>query len=105
MHVIDRLAAVVAGVDHGAVSAGQAFGAGDFCRGPVEMSEKLVVLFLRVGNGGNVPARHYQYVHRRLRLDVHEGIALIILINRLRRDASINNLAEEAAHSCSESTG
>lgn len=98
MNVIDGLAAVVAGVDDGAVSAGQALGTSDFSRGPVQVAEKLVVLLLHLRNGGDVPARDDENVHGRLRFDVSERIAVVILINRFGWNASIDDLAEEAAH-------
>lgn len=103
--MIDSLAAIVASVDHGAISAGQAFGAGDLSRSPVQVAEKLFVLLLRMGNGRNMLARHHENVHRRLRLDIREGVAVVILINRFRWNAPIDDLAEKAAHGCWKSTG
>ena len=98
--VIDGLAAVVACVDNGAISIRQAFGACDLRSGPVQMSEELVVLFLGMRDGRNVPPRDDEHVYRRLRLQVHESIALVVLIDSFRWNTSIDDLAKKAAHSC-----
>src|ERR1700721_2294798 len=43
-------------------------------------------------------ARHNENMHRRLRVNVRKGIALLILVHSRARNASIHNLAKEAAH-------
>lgn len=96
--MIDGLAAILPGVDDRAVALGQPFGARNLCRSPVQMSEETVVLFLGVGDGGNVLAGHDENVHRCLRLDIRKSVALVVLVDRLGRNGSIDDLAENAAH-------
>jgi hypothetical protein len=96
--MIDGLAAILASVDDGAIPAGEPLAARDFGSGPVQVPEELIVLFVSVCNGGDVLAGNDENVHGRLRLEIHEGVALIVLIHRFRRDAPVDDLAEEAAH-------
>lgn len=100
--VVDRLASLIAGVDDRAISGCQAFGASDFSRRPVQVTEEFPVLLLCVRNGRYVPARDDEHVHGRLRFDVCEGITVLILVNRFGGNASVNDLAEKAAHGCFE---
>ena len=44
-------------------------------------------------------------VHRRLWLRISEGIAMIVLIYSLRRDATVDDLAEDAAHGQESTAG
>lgn len=80
--MINGLAAVAAGIDHGAIAAGQALRASYFGGGPLQVSEKLVVLFLGVSDRRDVLAGDDKHMNGSLWLDVGEGVALIILINR-----------------------
>lgn len=99
MDVFDGLAAVVSGVDHGAITLGEALGSGDFSGGPMQMAEKLVMFLFGLGNGGDVLAGNDEDMHRRLRLHIGKGIALIVLVDGSGRDGSIDDLAEDATHS------
>jgi hypothetical protein len=99
MDVIDCLAAVFSCIDHGAIPFRQALGARDFGRGPEQMPDQRSVFSPGIANRCDVLAGKHKNVYGRLRLDVDKRIALIVLEYRFGRDASINDLAEEATHS------
>ena len=62
------------------------------------MAEKRSVTLLGVGDGCDVFSRHNQNVHGRLRIEIREGVAEIILVNCFRRNTPVNYLAEDATH-------
>ncbi len=62
------------------------------------MTEQRVWSFAGLGHRVNVFARDDEDMHRRLRIDVGKGVALVVLVDGGRRNASIDDLAEEAAH-------
>jgi hypothetical protein len=96
--VIDRLAAVLSRVDYGAIPARQPLGARDFGRCPKQVPDQRTVFFPSISNRCDVLTGDHKNMHGRLRLDVDKRIALVVLEYRFGRDASINDLAEEAAH-------
>jgi hypothetical protein len=96
--MVNRLATVIAGVDHGAITLHEAFGSGNLRSGPMEMTEQIAVFLAGVGNGGDVLSRDDKNMHRRLWVDVSKRVALIILVNSFGRNASVDDLAKEAAH-------
>ena len=96
--MIHGLAAILAGIDHHAVAVGEAFVAGDPRRGPQQVAEQRAVPFGAVSQRRDVLARRDQHMHRRLRVKVREGIALLVLVDGGGGDASINDLAKEATH-------
>src|SRR5215469_8872071 len=62
------------------------------------MTEKLLVFLFCLSSRGDVLSRNNEDVHRRNGLDVGERVAQVVLVDRLRRNASIDDLAKEAAH-------
>jgi len=96
--MIDGLAAIVAVVDDYAVAFGQPSGAGDLCRRQEKMTKQIAVGLSAFGERDNMFARSDQDVHRRLRMNVWEGVAQFVLINGGGGNASFNNLAKDAAH-------
>jgi hypothetical protein len=98
VNVVDGLSAIFSGVDHGAIALGQPFGAGDFGGCPMEMADQSVVLLISVGNRRNMLARNNKDVDRGLRIDVGEGVALVVLVDGFGRNTSIDDPAEEATH-------
>jgi hypothetical protein len=96
--MIDRLPAMRSGIDDGSISLGQAFSAGDFRGSPVQMSEHFLVFSLGVRDGSNVLSRDDEDVYWRLRLHVGERVAEIVLVNWFRRDAAVDDLAEDTVH-------
>jgi hypothetical protein len=98
VEVIDGLASIFACVDDYAVALAEGFVARNFCRNPQEMTEERLVAFAGVRERGDVPARHHQQMDRRLRMNVGEGVTLVVLIDSGRGNASVNDLAKEAAH-------
>ena len=99
VEMIHGLAAVLAGVDHHAVALGQALLAGDLGGGPQQVAEQRAVALIGIGQRGDVFARRHQHMHRRLRVNVREGVAELVLVDRRGGDASVNDLAKEATHS------
>ena len=96
--VVDGLATVFAGVDDGAVSLGESFSAGDFRGGPLEVAEQVLVILFCVSDRGDVLPGDNEDMYGRLRLDVGEGVAVLILVDGFGRNASVDDLAEYAAH-------
>ena len=99
VEMIDGLAAVLAGVDHHPIALGEALGAGDLGRGPQQVSEQRAVTLHALGQRGDMFAGRDQHMHRRLRMKVREGVALLVLVDGRGGDASVNDLAKEATHS------
>jgi len=98
MDVVDGLAAVLAGVDHGAIALRQSFGAGNLRGCPMKMADEGVVFLAGMGNRRDVFAWNDKDVYGRLRIDVGEGVALVVLVDGFGRDTSVDDPAEEAAH-------
>ena len=96
--VIDGLAAVMARVDHQAIAFGQAIGAGNLRGGPEQMAKYGAVTFTDLVHRHEMFARRHQHMHRRLRVDIGEGVALLVLVDGCGGDASFDDLAEEATH-------
>ena len=94
MEMIHALAAVLAGIDHHAVAPGEAFVTGDLRRGPQQVAEQRAVLFGAISQRRNVFARRDQHMHRRLRVKVREGVALLVLVDGGGGNASVNDLAK-----------
>lgn len=94
----DRLAAVVSGIDDGSVALAKSLAPRNLCSNPMQMADKRAMSMGQIGNRADVFTRNNQYVQRRLRVDVRKNVALIVLIDSLRRDPSVDNLAKEAAH-------
>jgi hypothetical protein len=98
MEVIHGLSAVVAGVNDDAVALAQAFFAGYLGGDPDEVTEQSGVMSCCLGERGDVFARQDEDVYGRLRVDVREGIGLLIFIDGNGWDASLDDFAEKAAH-------
>jgi len=75
VEMLDGLAAVLAGVDHQAVSLGEAFVARHLSGGPEQVAEQKAVALIGIVQGGDVFARHHQQMHGRLRMKVGKGVA------------------------------
>ena len=102
--MVNCLSTVRPGIDDSAITLTQSLCSCDFSCGPVKMAEQLRVRFLRIGDGRDMLSRHDEYMDRCLRLHIREGIAVIVLIDCFRWNASLDDLAEYAAHD-SESIG
>lgn len=98
MQMIHRLPAVVTGVDDYAVAFAKVFVASDFRCGPEQVAEQGRVMRTGFSKRDDVLARRDQDVYGRLRVDVGEGIALLVLVDGGGRDASLDDFAEEATH-------
>jgi hypothetical protein len=98
VNVVDRLAAICSSVDHGSISLCQAFRAGDFSGSPVKVSEQFFVFSLRVCDGRDMLSRDDKDVDGSLRFHVGKRVAVVVLIDGFRRDAAVDDLAEDTAH-------
>ena len=96
--MVDGLAAVFAGVNHGAVALGQSFLAGDHCHDPEQMAEQRGVLDRCFGERADVLARDNQHMHGGVGMNVGEGDTLLVLEDAGGGDASVDDLAEQAGH-------
>lgn len=88
VEVVHGLAAVGAGVDDDAVALVEAFVAGDSRRGREKMAQQWGVARLGMRGGLDVFAGDDQEVHRRLRVDIGEGVALLVLEDGLGWDGA-----------------
>ena len=98
MEMVHGLAAVGAGVEDYTVSVGEAFGLGDLGCGPEEMAQELFVVGVGFGEGDDVLARGDEDVDWGLRMDVGEGVALVVLVDGGGGNGAVDDLAEEAGH-------
>ena len=98
MEMIDGLSAVGAGVDHQAIALGQTLVAGNLGGGPQQVAEQLAIRLIRFVHRGNVFARCHQHMDRRLGVEVGEGVARLVLVDRRGGNASVNDLTKDATH-------
>jgi hypothetical protein len=98
VQMTDRLPAIDACIHDNAIPRSERLVSRNLGGDAKQMSEHRGIPCARLSQRSNVGARHDEYVHRRLRMDIREGKALFILINSRRGDASIHDFAEEAAH-------
>ena len=96
--MVDGLATVGAGVDDYAIALGQAFDARNFRCHPDEMADQLFVVGVGFGEGNYVLAWGDEDVDGGLRMDVCEGVALVVLVDGGGGDGAVDDLAEEAGH-------
>jgi hypothetical protein len=96
--MIHRLAAVFPRVDHHAKAVGKPLLPREIRSNPKQMPEQSAMFFSGLGQRNHVLPRRNQNMRRRLRIDVFEGVAFVVLINRTGRNAPLNDLAKEAAH-------
>src|ERR1039458_7446812 len=99
VEVVNGLAAVRAGVYDNAVALGKLFDSCNLCRCRQQLTEHQCVTNLGVAERVDVLARHDEHMRWRLGMQVGEGVAELILVNRLGRDGSFNDFAEGATHS------
>jgi len=98
VQMVDRLAAVGAGVDDQAVAVGKVLCAGDFAGGVEELAEALGVVLRGVRVRSDVVFGDDEDVDRRLRIDVGEGEGVLVLVDAGGGDFAGDDFAEEAAH-------
>jgi len=79
--VVDCLAAICPGIDYSAISLREAFCSGNLGGGPLQMAKQFSVMFSGLSDGADVLPRNDKNMHRRLRLDVGERIAVFILVD------------------------
>ena len=94
MNVVHGLTTMLPGINDGAIALHQSFGTSNLCRSPMQMANQRIVLFPGMGDGSYVFARNNEDVDRGLWIDVGECIALGILIDSFRWNASIDDLAK-----------
>ena len=98
MQMVYRLPAFLAGADHDPVPLRKPILARNFSSGRQQVTQERRVFRLRRLQRGNVLAGNHQDVHRRPWIDVPERVALLILVNLSRGNASFDDFAKEAAH-------
>ena len=98
MQVIDCLSAIFSRIDDDSVAVGQALFAGEIRGNPQQMPQQRGMLLACLCQRSKMLARHNQQVYRRLGMNIRESITPVVLVLRRRRNASINDFAEEAAH-------
>ncbi len=98
MEVVDGLAAVFSGVDDHAVAFAEALVAGNQGRSVEKVTEEVAVLSVGIVERGKVLAGNDEDVDGRLRVNVREGVAELVLIDGSGGDGSLGDFAEEAGH-------
>lgn len=98
VEVVYGLATMLSRIDHSAIAVLEPFRTSDFGSGPMQMPDQRIVLFACMSDRSQVLAGNNKDVNRGLRIDVGEGIALVILIDGFGGDASIDDPAKDAAH-------
>src|ERR1039458_3985074 len=99
MEMVHGLAAVLPGIHDDAVAAVKLLGLGDLRRRRKKVTEQRGILSGGIAERTNMLSRHNQHMHRRLGVDIREGVAKIVLEDGRRGNNSFNDFAEEAAHS------
>lgn len=99
VEMVDRLATVLTGVDHQAITLGEAFCASDFSGSRKQMAEERGVRGIAVGERDEVLAGDDEKMRGSLRVDVKERDAFLILVDLVGGDGPRNDLAEKAIHS------
>jgi hypothetical protein len=94
VEMVDGLAAVFSGVDHQAVTLDQALLAGYLGGSPQKVSEQLAIRLIGVVHRGEVFTWRDQDMDGRLGVNVGEGVAELVLVDRLGGDASVNDFAK-----------
>ncbi len=98
MQVVHSLTSIVARVDDGAVPVHQPGLLGQrICR-QQQVAQQRLILGGGVRKRADVFARQHQQMRRGLRMDVGNRHAKLIVVYMFRRNASVNDLAKEAAH-------
>lgn len=101
VEMFDGLAAVCAGVDDGAVAVVQALLGGDLSGSGEQLAEECGGFAAELAGEEqtrDVFAGDDQNVHGRLRVDIREGDDVRVLVEQLRGDGTVDDLAKEAAH-------
>lgn len=94
--MIDRLPPVAVRVEGETESVfGDSLRLCDLCGHTKEMTGKGLLRLPNLKNIGQVPFRDYEDVEGRLGVDIVEGDALVILVNRFYRDDLVDEIAEE----------
>src|SRR5258708_3565795 len=93
------LAAVAAVVDHDAITGfGDAEFPGQSGGGQQQVAEGGLVGGGRFTDAGNELLRDDEHMHRRLRIDVVDGEAELVLVRELRRNLAVDDLLENRFH-------
>jgi hypothetical protein len=99
MEMIHSLSAIFPGIHNNAISIVKAFAPGNLRSRPQQMTEQGTPFLIDIIHGPDVFARNNQHVNRRLGVKIGKSVAKLILVNGSGGNASLNDLAEEAAHS------
>jgi len=98
VEMVYGLAAVGAGIHDDAVALAKLFGAGDLRGYPKQVTEKRALARVDIHHGIDVLARDDEDVDGRLGMKIGEGISQVVGINGGGGNASISDLAKDAAH-------
>jgi len=81
VQVIHSLATVFSGIDHYPIAFTKALVAGNQSCRVKKMAKKITVLCVRIFEGCEMLARNDEDVHRRLRMNIREGVAELVLVD------------------------
>jgi hypothetical protein len=98
MQMIDRLPTVFACVDDHPIAFDEPPFTGQIRPDPQQMAKKRRMILSRFSKRNQMFARRNQNMNGRLRMNIGKGVAFVILVNGCRRDGSVDDFAEKAAH-------
>ena len=98
VEMVYRLAAVFACVDYHSIAFSEALFTCQICCNPQQVTEERGMFFAGFGQRNEMFAGRDQEVYGRLGVSIGEGVTAVVSIFGIRGDASLNDLAEKAAH-------
>lgn len=99
MQVVDGLPTVFACVDDSAIAVLQTAFLRNFGCGRQQPAEQQRIFRFGLVERTQVLSGHNQNVRRRLRMNVSKSVAVLVLVDRGRGNAAVDDLAEKATHS------
>lgn len=96
VQVKDGLARTGPNVQHGSVTLLDSSLPRDLCRRQVTAPDDLGIAFLRFFQPGKMSFGNDQHMRRRLRIDILKRKNVLVFVNFLRGNLSVNNPAEKA---------
>jgi hypothetical protein len=98
VEMVYRLATIFACVDYYAIAFREALFASQICCHPQEVTEEGGMFFACFGQRNEVFAGRDQEMYGGLGVNIGKGVTAVVLIFGIRRNASLNDLAEKAGH-------
>lgn len=98
MHMTHTLTAVLTDVGDDAVAVGQPLRCGNLRNGGKDSGDSCAVVGRDLVSRGDVRFGNDQHMHRRLRVDIAEGVNKLVLVDLARGNLTGDNFAEQTVH-------